>query len=290
MIILTGRIVSAQYTLNLNIAYPAPTYLSNWNSNRAGIVNVLLTSDRPPTNLVKFKIQIQSANGTLIAENNLATAPVFTLRFGTNPLTFDKVFQPENLRFTDGAVIRSIQKSGRLPAGSYQLCVQLLNGTNNVELLKAPVCRTFIQASYQLPYLLSPADKSWLDASIAQSVITFRWSSIVPQPTEPVIYRIQVFEVKENQLPMQAMRANQPILETEVRNTTQYLWRPQLSLKDTKGHVFIWTIQTLDSKGYPVPTTDENIQGRSEPMIFGVCNNQGKGGAGAMEDCAGRKL
>lgn len=289
--IFTARIASAQYSLSLNLVTPAPTYFSDWGRSNAGNVNVQVTTDKIPSSLIKFRVQLMNENGSQIADNNPVTSPVYTVKYGINVFTLDKVLQPESLRFTDGAVIRSIRTNGRLPAGIYQICVQLLNGTSNLELLRAPVCRTFIQVNYQLPYLLSPSDKTWLDANIAQSVITFRWSSIVPQPKEPVIYRIQVFEVKDNQQPMQALRSNQPILETELRNTTQYFWRPLLNLKDSTGHIFIWTVQTLDSKGYPIPTVDDNTQGRSEPMTFGVCNKLGKGGEGPAEECTGgRKL
>jgi hypothetical protein len=275
--LLMNLAVSAQYVVNLNISYPAPTYLSDWSNVRAGMVNVVVNTDRPPTNLVKFKTQLQNSNGSVIAVSNIANSPVYTVKFGSNAFTLDKVMQPENMQFSDQAVIKSIRTSGRLPAGSYQLCISLLNAATGMELLKAPVCRPFVQVSYQLPYLLTPDDKTWLDANIAQTVITFRWSSIVPQPKEPVIYRLQVFEVKDGQKPMQAFRSNQPVLETEVRNTSQYFWRPQLSLKDSAGHVFIWTVQTLDSKGYPLPATDDNNLGRSEPRIFGVCDKIGQG-------------
>jgi hypothetical protein len=90
---------------------------------------------------------------------------------------------------------------------------------------------------------------------------------------------------------MQALRSNQPILDAEVRNTTQYFWQPQLSFKDTNGHVFIWTVQTLDAKGIPVSTVDETIQGRSEPRVFGVCNKLIPEKAGTSDACeTGRKL
>jgi hypothetical protein len=94
---------------------------------------------------------------------------------------------------------------------------------------------------------------------------------------------LQVYEIKDTQTPMQALRANQPILITDVRRTTQYIWRPQLSLKDSVNHIFIWTVQTLDIKGIPIATQDASTQSRSEPRMFGVCNK--KGLAGATTEC-----
>jgi hypothetical protein len=208
--------------------------------------------------------------------------------------------QQENLRFSDGNVIKSIQKTGKLPAGNYQLCIQVIGSAMNgatgsvsstgreIEMLKVPVCRPFTQANYQLPYLMWPAEKTWIDAQIAQSVITFRWSSIVPRSQEHVTYRLQVFEVKENQQAMQALRSNMPILNVDVLNT-QYSWRPQLNFNETKGSVFIWTIQTIDIKGNPITTSDGYNLGWSEPRIFGVCNKPKN--VNNAEDCGnGRKL
>ncbi|GAB1473174.1 hypothetical protein MASR2M69_06150 [Bacteroidota bacterium] len=61
-----------------------------------------------------------------------------------------------------------------------------------------------------------------------------------------------------------------PILNVDLRNASQYFWRPQLSLKDSTEHLFIWTVQTLDSKGEPFPSIDGNSRGQSEPRIFVV--------------------
>ena len=135
---------------------------------------------------------------------------------------------------------------------------------------------------------MTPVDKTWLDAATAKSVITFRWSSLVPRMQDHVTYRLQVYEVKDNQLPMQALRSNMPVLSVDVVNT-QYIWRPQLDFSRLEGYVFIWTIQTLDGKGNPVSTSDALNLGWSEPQVFGVCNKAK--GVNPEEDCGtGRKL
>lgn len=283
---------SAQLAVTVNISYPAPAYLSDWNNSRAGLITVILNSaGQQETGLVKFRTELQNSSGGLIAFSNNSTARTYTIRSGANTFTLDKALQLENLRFENGVIAHKIQTTGKLPSDTYTLCIQLLDGANEAVLTRVPVCRQFTQINYQLPFLLTPNDKAWLDANIAQSVITFRWSSLVPMSKEPVIYRLQVFEVLDNQLPVQALRSNQPILETDVRGTTQYFWRPQLSFKDTNGHVFIWTVQTLDAKGMPVSSADENNQGRSEPLVFGVCNKLNREKTGTGEDCeTGRKL
>jgi len=275
ILLLTCLITShanAQLSLSVNIVYPAPTYLSDWSFSRSGMANIVYTPAASQSLTIKFRTQIQNSDGNIIATSNNSSAAVYTLIKGANTFMLDQVLQLGNLQFSDGNVIRSIQTTGKLPPGDYQLCLLPLNSANDVGLLTSAVCRPFVQVAYQLPYLLSPNDNDSLDANIAQSVIIFRWSSIVPQPKESVIYRLQVFEVLYDQKPVQALRSNMPILNVEIRNTSQYFWRPQLSLKDSIAHVFIWTVQTLDSKGEPFPATDGNNLGRSEPRVFGVSN------------------
>jgi hypothetical protein len=41
-------------------------------------------------------------------------------------------------------------------------------------------------------------------------------------------------------------------------------------IDSTANRRFIWTVQTLDADGAPIPTADMNIQGRSEPAIFNI--------------------
>jgi hypothetical protein len=285
--------VSAQVSITVNIINPTPTYLSDWNNSRAGLAIVLLNSaGQQETGLVKFRTQLLNSKGDVIAISNDGSARVYTIRSGATTFTLEKVLQLENLQFSDRVVANKIQTSGKLPVDNYWLKVQLLSGVNNSELTKVDGNGTqFRQISYQLPYLLTPNDKSWLDANISQSVITFRWSSLIPMSREPVIYRLQVFEVLDGQQSMQALRANQPILSIDVRGTTQYFWRPQLSFKEARGRIFIWTVQTLDAKGTPISTIDENTEGRSEPRVFGVCDKLNHQKEDPGEDCAaGRKL
>ena len=283
--------VAAQLNLNINITYPAPSYLSDWAYTKSGVATLVLNQENQLLK-IKFQTQLQTLDGTPVATSNNANAATYSIRTGANVFSLDKLLQLENLQFTDGSIIRSIQTSGKLPAGSYQLCIQVVGSipgtTREIEMLKVPVCRPFTQAGYQLPNLLTPLDKTWLDAATAKSVITFRWSSIVPRTQEHVTYRLQVYEVKDNQLPMQALRSNMPILSTDVVNT-QYIWRPQLDFSGQEGYVFIWTIQTLDIKGNPVTTADALNMGWSEPQVFGVCNKTK--GENPEEACGnGRKL
>lgn len=248
---------------NLIVNTRPPSYLADWNKATAG--QLMITGKAGES--FRIETKLSDASGNVFAFSNLATATVQTLSSASLVMNLDRVLQLENMTFT--ANQRNLSSTGKLPPGQYQLCVQLYYAVDNVP-LSDPICRFFTQTNYQLPYLLWPNDKVWLDAHQAQSMIAFRWGSLVPRSQSAVTYQLEVYEVLEGQQPMQAMRANQPILLTQLNNTTQYFWRPNLPFNDTSGRVFVWTIQTLDEKGMPIESADANTMGRSEPRIFGV--------------------
>lgn len=264
-----SNIIPAQINGNLILNSRPPGYLSDWNSAQTGQLILNYAAAGNVSN-VKLSTRLLNESGNAIGISNNAAARIIVLRTGANIININNVLQLENMQFTSAA--NSLARSGKLSPGNYQLCIQLLTVDNQP--LQFQQCRPFMQANYQLPYLLTPADKFWIDANTAQTAITFRWSSLVPATQEATVYRLQVYEVKEAQTPMQALRANQPILITDLVRTTQYIWRPQLPLKDSVNHIFIWTVQTLDGKGIPITTPDANTQGRSEPRMFGVCNKK----------------
>lgn len=258
----------AQFTANLLLNNRPPSYLSDWNSGLAGQLLVTYTGQLSSTQ-VKFATQLQDANGSIIGISNNASAQFITINKGANVIRMDRVLQLENLRFVGGG--NALATGGKLSAGQYFLSVQLLGPVRD-SIVTQPQVRPFSQINYQLPYLLSPMDNTELDANTAQTAIIFRWSSLVPLVQDVVTYRLQAFEILNDQTPMQAFRANQPILLVDVNRATQYIWRPQLSFKDSANHAFIWTVQTLDGKGVPVSSPQENSQGRSEPASFKVVN------------------
>jgi hypothetical protein len=267
-----NAVAFAQFTTNLILSSRPPSYLSDWNNGIAGQLLVTYNTPLPNQNIqVKFATKLLDANGSVIATSNNKLAQPQTVRTGINTFRMDRVLQLENLQFQNGNP--ALAASGKLSAGTYSLSIQLLRVQDDSALTQ-PQQRNFSQVNYQLPYLLFPNNKTWLDPNSAQTAITFRWSSIMPFSQEISTYRLQVFEVQETQTPTQALLANQPILLTDVRRATQYIWQPHLFFKDSAAHIFIWTIQTLDSKGQPVNANDEYTQGRSEPGVFGITNNK----------------
>ncbi len=212
--------------------------------------------------------------GNIIGTSNINSARIYTLRAGVNQFTIADALQLQNLTL-QGNLQNLLQRTGRLSAGQYQLMVEVMNAGGDI--VRARQTRPFSITSYQLPVLMQPANGSSLEARLAQNIITFRWTSLIPGSPDLPQYRVQVIEILPGQTPMQAFRGNRPLLdETAIKGSTQYIWKTNLPMLDsTANKQFIWTIQTLDARGLPIPGMDMNIQGRSEPAIFSIVNHIG---------------
>ena len=262
----------AQLTINL-VMNPRPVAnLNDW-ANRRDVLTLIVSPGGPqgsPKN-VKINTIIKTADGRTVAVTNMQNAPSKALiKGGTTIFYAADVINLQALVF-EGSYQNKINSTGKLPAGSYQIIVRLDSTNLPIELSNTQT-KFFFLASTQLPVLVMPADNAVLNTAVAQTAITFRWSSLVPKPTEAVRYHVQVFEVLPAQNAMQALRSNRPLLDQEVVNTTQYIWRPQLGFADSTNRKFVWTIQSFDFLGQIITGDVPNGEGRSEPKVFVIGN------------------
>lgn len=272
------QVARAQITLNLALNNRPQPWLSDWVNpvNGQMIISYMLGPTGPTINdpSVKLKTTLLDERGNIIGISNINSARIYTLRAGVNQFTIADALQLQNLAL-QGNLQNLLKRTGRLTAGHYQLMVEVMNIRGDV--VRAKQTRPFFITSYQLPILMQPASGSSLDAHLAQNIIIFRWTNLIPSSQELPKYRVQVFEILPGQTPMQAFRGNRPLLdEPAIKGTTQYIWRPNLPMLDsTANKQFIWTVQTLDAKGLPITGMDISIQGRSEPAIFSIVNQMG---------------
>lgn len=270
------QVARAQITLNLALNGRPQPYLSDWIYPVNGMMIISFqagTVVNDPN--IKIRTTLLDQSGSILGVSNINSARIYTLKAGVNQFTMADALQLQNL-VLPGNIQNLLQRTGRLVSGQYQLMVEVMNTAGDI--VRAKQTRPFFMVSYQLPVLMQPANEAKLDAHIAQSMITFRWTSLVPNSSEQTFYRVQVFEILPGQTPMQAFRGNRPLLdEPAIRGTTQYLWQPNLPMLDsTANRQFIWTVQTFDAKGVPVPSMDMTLQGRSDPAIFSIVNQMGK--------------
>ncbi|WP_295237457.1 hypothetical protein [Sediminibacterium sp.] len=259
----------AQINTTLTVQSQPPANLSEW-SIRNMILNYVVDYGRPDPQQVVFKTEIKLLDGTIVASTDLQKVSTILLNRGVS-IFYSKDVMPFEYMVFSGQFKNSIEKTGKLPSGQYQICVSILQ-SGTFQVLAAERCRIFNLYGVQLPFLMMPVNQSIIPKLSAQNAITFRWTPVIPQSAiAPATYRLQVFEILSNQQPVQALRANQPILDISLRGVTQYIWQPRLSFLSTDSTVrYIWTIQTLDASGLPILTSDGNGESRSEPFVFTV--------------------
>ncbi len=298
-ICLVSKISLAQLNTNLVMVQMPPGTLMDWDMKT---LTFLISNSTGANFKAVIKAEIKTLDGTVVGTTNLAKARLINVG-GQNTVLYAQDVIPLDVMIFNGKYKSSLDKTGKLPADNYQLCVQIVT-TPDYRPLSEPRCRNFTIAAYQLPIPVMPASETILEIEKAQTAITFRWTPVSPRPAEIITYRVTVFEVLENQTPMQALRSNQPILAKDVIGTTQYIWQPQLGMTmcckdgdvtgdgkmktDSGGvrdyfkepaqmqkdpldaYVFIWTIQTFDQSGHPFGDGNVNGDGISEPNLFFV--------------------
>lgn len=264
----------AQLNTSLFVNPTPPSSLYEW-GNRKDVLTYVVVLQGSLQLQVKIKTELKLADGTIAGTTNLATAKTYSLRDGNNIFGAIDVLPLEAMLF-NGKYKKAYEATGKLPADNYQLCVTLVRPVDFTPVGETR-CRSFNLASLQLPIPVMPLQDAVLSNEQARTAIIFRWTPVVPKPSAPVQYRVQVFQVLENQTPMQAFRSNPPLLDKAVTGTTQYIWQPQLSTlvygteADSsvyKNLIFIWTIQATDVTGTPLSDGNINADGRGEPMVF----------------------
>jgi hypothetical protein len=256
----------AQLNATLTVNQPSAT-LSEWPTRNSTITYVVENIGAGGSKQAIIKATLKTTDGSVVATTDLAKAQVFTIASGTR-IFFAKDVFPLELMIFSGSYKTTLEKTGKLPSGTYQLEVQLVAPVTFAALTGVQT-RTFNLVAPQLPYLISPVNNDSLDAKRSETAIIFRWTPLVPRPSEQPYYRLQVFEILPYQQPLQALRGNQPVLDQLLRAQTQYIWRPQIPFStDSTRQKFIWTIQTLNASRQPYVQTSGNGESRSEPFIF----------------------
>lgn len=274
--IFTIQFVQAQL-LNINLVMnPRPVAnIGDW-AGRKDVLTLITTSPaQGGARNVKINTIIKAADGTSVAITDMQRAPVKALVQGATTIFYAAdVVNLQAMVFT-GSFQDKLNRTGKLPAGNYQIIVKL-DSTDLPIALSNTQTKVFFLSVTQLPVLFMPANETVLPAAVAPTAITFRWTALVPRPTELVYYRVQVFEILANQTPMQALRSNQPLLDKEVVNTTQYIWQPQLSFANDTDNKFVWTVQSFDFQGEIITGEVPNGEGRSEAKTFTISSNSRK--------------
>ncbi len=254
----------AQLTASLQVSARPSPYIAEWRSQR---ITAILTVMNRSTGDVQGKIRcIIKRDDDPVARTRTSQLVPITFPPGMSTW-YPETLVPEGAIEYSGHEKETAARTGMLPSGDYQLCLDIIDPASELSLLEPPepVCRMFLLTGWQGPVLLEPDEGAQLDPRRRP---VFRWTPVSPPMRTPVRYHVLVFEVLDGQRQSQALRSNMPILDQEVVNMTQLIWPADHELPGRmRRHV--WTVRALDDNGNPLGEND----GCAEPRMFEVGGN-----------------
>jgi hypothetical protein len=230
--------------VRINLSPRPDPYISTW-ANSSSVLIVTVTNSTPNSIDTRFDCKI-TLNGVLQASTNPTRMPTLTVRPGTT-LYFARDVIPQQAVTFHSDVDRVAARTGMLKAGTYSVCVSLLD-PNTLQAVSEQACRPLMLTSYQAPILIQPEDKS--DLATTQRPM-FRWIGVSPRPQSQVYYRLQVFEILAGQNVTRAFMVNKPILDKSRILTTQLMWPPDVELP-REGMDYAWSVTATDILGNPI--------------------------------------
>jgi hypothetical protein len=249
----------AKVRVTLNVtANPSP-YLSDWTTRKETVI-LTITSDESETRQVKLDARVL-LGGALQARTMRDKVPTFTVRPGINTFHGEDLVPARAVKFI-GNVDRKVIRSGRLPSGSYQICVTVFDARSGAD-LSPDQCSPFRIQSYRAPTPIAPRNGAKVPPPYIR--MAFEWTAVSPQYSPRQRYQIEVRELREGQTPEAAFRANRPILDRTVVGVTRLVWPSGVAI-DTPM-TYVWSVRALDDAGNPLGETEG---GWSQPQTFTV--------------------
>jgi hypothetical protein len=109
-----------------------------------------------------------------------------------------------NVQYSNGNIKNIIEKTGSVPVGYYEICVNLINADGS-ETVLASTCITQEVNNYTIPVLISPDDK----AKISAELPVFNWLPPTPvRVNQRLTYTLKIVEILPRQSATDAMRSN----------------------------------------------------------------------------------
>lgn len=282
---LYGNPLLGQLNLNVNLdANPTPK-VAEWASKPE---TVTVTINNTTTGDVSYKINIEFLkDGKTVAQSKLFETPSYTIDGLFTDIKFaEEVIPFESLDLIDNTLKNTISKTGKLPAGSYQLCLQLVDPVNTNTVLSQKVCRPFYITEYEISRLILPLDKAILQST---NGINFQWTPITPFYKGNVAYSFRLCEIYEEQTPQNAFQYNQPIVEKDLINQTTYFLLPENNFLE-EGKTYVWGIRALDAESDEIINPEKGQNGWTNQHTFTVNESQNRGQETGGEDGNSKKL
>jgi hypothetical protein len=108
----------------------------------------------------------------------------------------------------------------------------------------------------------APGSPSNIEAAHIEQPITFRWTPVLPNPQDPVTYRVTVWQLMQGQTGTQAIKANQPIITKDVDEPNLAFKPDAVTGPCQSPHLcdYVWNVQALDRMGRPIKGYNDSRQ------------------------------
>jgi hypothetical protein len=244
LVLLGGVIVAhsqVEVTLQLPFAQQMPPQVAEWRENESLIRVVVQNTGRERYTGLMISAELQR-DGRRIAttRNGHPAQPRFDLSPGeVRTLSWREVIAEPAIEY-DRSIAEMVMTSGELPAGNYQLCLQVLDA--RLRPIGRPGCGTFTIILADPPVLLSP-----IRGVQAPVMPLLQWTPSTP-PAPGLQYRVTLKVRYQGQTPAQAMASNPIRLQVDVPATSYQVpvteqLGPDATDPNYAGHV--WQVQAL---------------------------------------------
>lgn len=248
----------------------AATALDPWILGQQDALFVVTNTD-PDTVYADVEFEISHNRRSAIRIRRLDPLPILpgTLQIGrntdfSNP-AFD-VFDGQPLGNYDYELglsneeLAQIVATRALLAGEWRFCITFFEPGTDKEIHSGD-CKTLIMTDYQGPLPIYPVEDIRLSPFLP---VGFQWSAVSPVLGFRQHVLLQIYEIREGQDMVDAIRANMPVVEEEVMDISRWFWSPAaifLNPGDSMQHAWVVTplapeaILTQENGGASPPAT-----------------------------------
>lgn len=171
--------------------------------------------------------------------------------------TRDGIWQTNSVIY-EPALRDQLERTGRIPDGEYQFCVDVREGLPEAPggALLAQACADFSITAPAPPSLVAP-----FDGDTVSGLPLFMWSPVIAGANAAVSYHARVAEMLPGQAPVEAINN---VAQFEADYTVTSFGYPPTALPLRDSARYVWQVQAVDGAGQPLGER----QGKSEVWAF----------------------
>ena len=175
------------------------------------------------------------------------TATIKSLRISNRPTNINSRSAGLNIQYANTGLLFNNSKT--LRSGTYTVCVEAINSSSLEKL--ASECEDYNNQPLNPPMLIYPDDKATI--TMLQPILNWLAPSPVTDP-KGMNYQLKLVNLLNNQNQFEAIAANAPILDLNIKGNTNLLY-PLNAMPLKWGNTYAWQVEAFDGK-VPVGKTE----------------------------------